>query len=142
MSEKLLLLANAGLTFYLVGLIWTIQVVHYPLFAEVGSESYVQYQAGHQWRITTIVLVPMILELGTAGLLMLIMRKPLAVVAFALVLVVWASTFFLQVPAHTILDRGFDATAHNQLVSTNWVRTVAWSLRGVISLWWIWEIIK
>lgn len=142
MGEKFLVLVNAGVTLYLVGLIWTIQVVHYPLFAEVGGESYVQYQAGHQWRITTIVLVPMVLELGTAGLLMLMMRKPLAIVAFLLVLVVWASTFFLQVPAHSILDRGFDAVAHNQLVSTNWVRTIAWTMRGGISLWWIWELIK
>jgi len=142
MDEKALLLINATVTLYLMGLIWAIQVVHYPLFAEVGSESYVRYQAGHQWRITTIVLVPMIVELFVAGALILKMRRLITIVAFVLVLVIWASTFFLQVPAHTILDRGFDAVAHNQLVSTNWVRTIAWTLRGGISIWWVWGLIK
>jgi hypothetical protein len=33
----LLLLANAAATFFMVGVIWFVQVVHYPLFARVGT---------------------------------------------------------------------------------------------------------
>jgi hypothetical protein len=53
----------------------------------------------------------------------------------ALVGVVWLSTMFLQIPQHNILARGFDQAAYEALVSGNWVRTVAWTLRGGIALW-------
>ncbi|HEX2205610.1 MAG TPA: hypothetical protein VHG91_20025 [Longimicrobium sp.] len=48
---------------------------------------------------------------------------------------VWLSTALLQVPMHGRLERGFDAAAHRRLVATNWVRTVAWTARGVLLLW-------
>jgi hypothetical protein len=38
------------------------------------------------------------------------------------------------VPQHAVLARGFDADAHASLVTTNWVRTVAWSARGLMLL--------
>lgn len=143
---KLLVLLLTAVTFYLVGLIWTIQVVHYPLFADVGTENYVRYQAGHQWRITTIVLPTMMAELALAGLLILA-RPPefplwAAIVGFALVLLIWAATFFLSVPQHSVLDRGFDATAHRLLVDTNWVRTIAWTARGALMLWVVARMLK
>lgn len=137
--DKAIVLTNVAATLFLVGLIWTIQMVHYPLFAQVGSENYVAYQAGHQWRITVIVLPTMILEIGTAFLMILlrpaVMPAWAAWVGAALVILIWASTFFLQVPQHSILDRGFDMRAYELLVNTNWVRTVAWSLRGGLMMW-------
>ena len=136
---KALVLTNVAATLFLVGLIWTIQMVHYPLFAKVGAETYVSYQAEHQWRITVIVLPTMLVEIATAALL--ILTRPAAIPAWAawvgviLVVIVWASTFFLQVPQHSILDRGFDMRAYELLVSTNWVRTIAWTLRGGLVMW-------
>ena len=40
----------------------------------------------------------------------------------------------LQVPQHRILEGGFDPAAHRFLVSSNWVRTIAWTARGVVAL--------
>ena len=34
-------------TLPLVGLIWTIQVVHYPLFSRVGAPEFIEYQHAH-----------------------------------------------------------------------------------------------
>jgi hypothetical protein len=136
---KWLILTHAAVTLFLVGLIWTIQLVHYPLFNQVGSDNYVSYQAGHQWRITTIVLPAMVLELATAGLLLL--ARPPELPLWAIVLgavlvgVIWASTLFIQVPQHAVLDRGFNEQAYRALVSTNWIRTAAWSVRGGLALW-------
>ena len=53
---------------------------------------------------------------------------------------IWLSTFALQVPRHDELRGGFDARAHEQLVGTNWIRTVLWTLRGVVCLWMLVEI--
>ena len=139
MSGAWLVLAHLFATLTMFGVIWTVQVVHYPLFAGVGSDGFTAYEASHQARITWIVLPAMLLELGTA--LLLVVRRPdvvppwLVWVGLTLVGVVWLSTAFVQVPLHTTLSAGFDGNAHTRLVTTNWIRTVAWSLRAGLALW-------
>lgn len=32
------------------------------------------------------------------------------------------------------LERGFDMVAHRRLVVGNWVRTIGWSMRGVLAI--------
>lgn len=142
MSEpflKLVLLLNVTATLYMVGLIWCVQIVHYPLFAQVGKDGFASYEAAHSSLITLVVGPPMLIELATAGLL-LFFRSPVirlseAIIGVVLLAVIWLSTMFLQVPQHRVLSVGFDAAAHQFLVSSNWLRTVAWSLRGALVLW-------
>lgn len=140
MPLKTLLLLNVGSTLFLTGLIWTIQVVHYPLFAGVGAEQFLAYHARHNTLITLVVMPVMLFEIGTAGLLALGARPEglpawAAWAGFGLVLGVWASTFFLQVPMHNALFSGFDAGAHRFLVQSNWLRTALWSLKSALGLW-------
>jgi hypothetical protein len=52
----------------------------------------------------------------------------------ALLGVAWASTAWIQVPLHRLLGSGFDERVHRQLVRSNWLRTVAWSVRGGLVL--------
>ncbi|MFN8002796.1 MAG: hypothetical protein U0X75_17460 [Acidobacteriota bacterium] len=137
--HKLILLANLAATLYLVGLIWCIQVVHYPLFSQVGQAGFAAYEMAHANLITLIVGPPMLLEAATTALLLLYRPASVSLAAalfgaFLLVLI-WLSTMFLQVPQHSRLATGFDADAHRFLVVSNWVRTVAWSLRGGLLLW-------
>jgi hypothetical protein len=61
--------------------------------------------------------------------------EELAWLGAGLLLVIWASTFALQIPRHNVLSRGFDERAHRALVLTNWIRTAAWSLRRGLVLW-------
>ena len=56
----------------------------------------------------------------------------LAWLGFGLLIVIWISTATLSVPAHDALKAGFSAGTWQKLVSTNWIRTAAWSARGVI----------
>ena len=120
----------------MVGLIWMVQIVHYPLFNDVGQENYVQYQQRHQSNITYIVAPVMLVELATAILLLVYpvagLNESLVYVGIGLVILVWLSTALIQVPCHGKLVTGFDQTAYNWLVNSNWIRTVAWSGRGVI----------
>ncbi|MEM1203495.1 MAG: hypothetical protein AAGN66_09740 [Acidobacteriota bacterium] len=132
-------LLQLGATLALTGLIWTIQVVQYPLFAKVGAEAFTGYHVGHSQRITWVVVPLMLAELATA--LAWMTSRPAGVPAWAawlglgLVAVVWLSTAFLQVPQHGILSVGFDPGAHRFLVVSNWLRTAAWSARGLLMLW-------
>ena len=121
----------------MTGIIWFVQIVHYPLFAEVGPEQFTQYESLHV-RWTGYVVGPlMLLELGTGLLLFMGLndhtRWWLGASLIALGLI-WLSTFFLQVPLHAKISQGFDTDAIRQLVRTNWIRTVLWSLRAGILL--------
>lgn len=136
--SRLLVLSQLLSTLAMVGLIWFIQIVHYPMFADVGSESFAAYEMKHSQLTTYVVLPLMFLELTTA--IFLVTHRParlsseLVYAGLFLVAIIWAATFFLSVPQHNILTSGFDETAWRKLVSTNWIRTIAWSLRGGIVL--------
>ena len=135
-----LVIAHVAATLFMVGLIWTIHVVHYPLFAEVGAANYVDYQSAHVERIGIVLAFPWLLEgLTLLGVMALaVERRELRVpalvgaVAMAVVLVisgVWSA------PAHGELADGFDAAVHDRLMTANLVRTLAWSLCGASAVW-------
>ena len=127
-----LLPVHYAVTWALVGLIWTIQMVHYPLFAQVGPEHFVAYHRRHTREITLVVGTLMLAELVTAALLVLEgNRDPWLLASLPLLALIWISTGFVQIPLHNTLTTGFDAHAHRRLVTTNWWRTAAWSARGI-----------
>ena len=134
-----ILIANAASTWFLTGLIWVIQVVHYPLFAGVGRSEFAAYEASHTRLITIVVGPVMLVELATSVLLVAV--RPASVpmwaagLGAALVAIVWMSTIALQVPAHGRLAQGFAPDAHAMLVQTNWIRTVAWTMHGALCAW-------
>ena len=137
-SVKLLVVVHVAATLLMTGVIWMVQVVHYPLFAKVGASTFALYQADHMRLITYVVFPLMMLELVTA--LLLVWVQPFGIpvwqwyTGLALLAIIWLSTAFLQVPLHNILTLGFEAEAHRRLVTTNWVRTVAWSTRSLLML--------
>ncbi len=141
-----LLLIHAASCWFMLGLIWFVQVVHYPLFANVGETGYRAYQMEHM-RLTTYVVMPvMLLELATAGLLLLYpdSRLPwsLLVANASMLALIWASTFFLQVPVHEQLVNGLNTGLVQKLVFGNWIRTILWTVRGVLLAWLIWKVIE
>ena len=132
---KIVLLTQVFATVFMVGLIWFVQIVHYPLYANVGREQFREYEALHN-RLTTWVVGPaMLLEMVSAVALLRYAPNgstSLAWLGLGLLIVIWISTATLSVPAHNLLTAGFSGAAWQQLVSTNWIRTGAWSMRGVI----------
>ncbi|MEM9083482.1 MAG: hypothetical protein AAGB34_07795 [Planctomycetota bacterium] len=137
MSQAVLLYLHAYVTLALVGLIWTIQLVHYPLFLRVPSEAFPDYGRAHMKRISWLVGPLMLGELVTAILLVAIPGEiPALLVWSGLggVLLIWISTAFVQGPIHPKITDSFDETLHRRLVRTNWFRTVVWTARGVLVL--------
>jgi len=137
-TGSLLLLLHAFATLFMTGLIWFVQVVHYPLFVRVGVERFGRYEQDHMARTTWVVAPAMLLE-GVCAAWIAIDQpagapKWLPALGLGLLVVVWGSTFLLQVPAHRALSKGFDERAAERLVSTNWIRTIAWSGRSAVAL--------
>lgn len=131
-----LLLLHAAATLYMAGLIWFVQLVHYPLFGAVGREGFAAYERAHTRLTGWVVTPPMLVELATAlGLVVWRPAAPLVWIGLALVVAIWISTAVLQLPAHRRLLAGFDAGVHRRLVRSNWLRTAAWTARGALALW-------
>ena len=134
-TPTILFLLNLTSTWFMVGLIWMVQVVHYPLFKDVGSEQFADYQNKHQLRISFIVGPVMLIEAFSTVLMAFYPSNfGLTNVAIGIVLLfaIWISTAVLQVPCHGKLSHDFETKAHKRLVNTNWIRTIAWTGRGVL----------
>jgi hypothetical protein len=134
----LLLMTHVGATCVMTGVIWFVQVVHYPLFGAIGREAFPAYERRNTTLTTWVVAPPMVLE-GTTGVLLLVcpptgMARPLMWVGVALLAVIWLSTALWQVPRHAELTQAFDGRSHERLVRSNWIRTIAWSARAVLVL--------
>lgn len=135
-----LVITHVAATLFMVGLIWTIHVVHYPLFAEVGESTYVAYQAAHVDRIGMLLAVPWLLEgLTLLGVLAMAverrdLRIPALIGAIAMAAVLIISGFW-SAPAHGELADGFDAAVHDRLMTANLIRTMAWTVCGASALW-------
>ena len=122
----------------MVGLIWFVQIVHYPLMRRVSADGFPEYALEHQRRTTRIVGPMMLVEAGSALLLAWSAFGSTNVtslpwIGLSLLVVVWLSTFALQVPLHTRLASCFDDRACRRLVRTNWIRTFAWTARGIVA---------
>ncbi len=133
----ILLTVHLAATAAMTGLIWFVQVVHYPLFDRVGTGEFVVYEAAHT-RLTAWVVGPFMAIEGVTALFVLAtpgdaLGRLLPLVALGVLGVVHASTVFLQVPMHRALSRAFDRTHARRLVVTNWIRTTGWSVRSVLA---------
>lgn len=124
-------------TLTLTGLIWFVQVVHYPLFRQFGRDGFASLMAAHQRRTTFLVAPLMSVEAIAA---IMLVARPIpglilpAVTGLLLLMIVWGSTALLQVPAHRRLLGGYDRHTIDRLVDLNWVRTAAWTARAVVAL--------
>ena len=138
MDFRTLAVAHAVPTLCLCGLIWFVQLVHYALYPQIGAEQFVAYEQAHCRRITPLVLPLMLAELALVAAL--VWQAPdgatrtWAIAGAALLAVVWATTFLQQVPCHQVLERRADPAVMAQLWATNWIRTVAWTLRGAVAV--------
>src|SRR3954466_985742 len=134
--DGLVLIICAGSTWFMTGVIWFVQVVHYPLFARVGGSRFRDYHAAHTRLTTRVVMAPMILELLTSAILAVHppvgLNSHLVRAGLLAAAICWTSTGLIQVPLHGRLAAGDDATSRRTLVMSNWIRTVAWTCHAGI----------
>lgn len=132
-----LLSIHAAATLFMTGVIWFVQIVHYPLFGRIGGADFSAYERAHRGRTLWVVAPPMLLELLT-GVALAVAPVPGAALAMraglAILALIWLSTMLFQAPEHERLSGGFTPERHRRLVMGNWFRTVAWTLRAALIL--------
>ena len=124
---------NVISAFLLTGVIWTIQIVHYPSFHYIDKLSFTNFHNFHERRISIIVMPLMLIELITyIALYIHNMWSIIFALNLLIVGLIWCSTFFVQVPIHSILSAKKDKNLIEKLVNTNWIRTFLWSIRMLL----------
>jgi hypothetical protein len=118
-----------ALTAYLVGLIWLIQLIHYPAFRAIAPERWQDFHQAHTAALGLLAGGPMILSLLVGCWLAWTEPSTRQYAVVGLEVVAWIVTFTLSVPQHTRLAAGPDAAVIDFLIATNWIRTIAWSLK-------------
>lgn len=136
---EVLLIVQAVASGAMCGIIWFVQVVHYPLFTFAARDEQA-YALANQRRTGRVVIPFMLAEGMTAAIIA--WNPPVGVPAWlaaaglAAVLALWLSTGLIQMPLHARLAReGHAEDVVDRLVQSNWLRTAIWTLRAILAAW-------
>ena len=131
LPNNFVLLGHLIFTSIMTGVIWVIQIVHYPSFHFIEKELYTAFQKFHMNKISIIVIPIMLAELITGMMLFLdkSSKNPFLIVSFVILVLIWLITGVFFSKAHNELMTGYQELVVNQLVVMNWIRTLLWTLR-------------
>ena len=130
--QFILVLIHLISTSLMVGIIWVIQVVHYPSFHFIGNSRYISFQKFHMERISYIVIPVMLVESISGFLLIYDELNPILLTSMVLLLSIWMLTAFFFSSLHQKLVSGYEEETIRKLVKINWIRTLLWTLRLVL----------
>lgn len=127
---------NVASTWFMTGLIWFVQVVHYPLFSYSAGDKFQEFEVKHCDLTGTVVVPAMVTELMSSFALALLwtgQQRWLLWLNFVLLCIIWICTATLSVPCHSrFCSSGYSGAVLSFLVGTNWIRTILWTGRGII----------
>ena len=119
-------------SFFMCGIIWLVQIVHYPSFAFVEDSQFLDFEKFHTKRISYIVAPIMLLELVSAISLMILTDESFIKVNLSLLILIWLSTGLFSIPCHNELIRQKSPTVIERLIQTNWLRTLLWTVKSLL----------
>ena len=122
-------LAHAAAACFMAGLVWTMQLVHYPALEKSSSEVF----ARNVRRTIPLVVPAMAVEAATA-LLLLRSSNRLAWIGAGLLLFAWVISIFAVYPIHRRLSRTYSDDDFAGLLRMNRLRVAAWSARALVAL--------
>ena len=90
-------------SFWMMAVIWFVQIVHYPLFYLIPDSARIIYAKKHQYLISWVVVIPMLIEAFTIFWIDYEENKTVWIACIICLTIIWLSTFLLQVPCHNLL---------------------------------------
>ncbi|MFM2092224.1 MAG: hypothetical protein RLZZ127_2713 [Planctomycetota bacterium] len=128
MDETLRQTALVSVSTGMVVLIWLVQLIIYPSFHHIRPDVFVAWHRAYTGLIAVVVVPLMVGQAGLVAWRLVDGRHDPATLALAAaVAVAWAATARWSVPCHDRLQRGHDPAVIRRLVTTNAVRTAAWT---------------
>ena len=130
-----LLMIHIISTSIMVGVIWVMQLVHYPSFKYVKESDYIIFQKYHMSNISYIVFPVMFTELITALIILFFGEKSLFfVLSLICLFLIWVITGVLFTKYHSILKEGKDLMIIEKMIKANWIRALLWTMRLIMIL--------
>jgi hypothetical protein len=137
-NSQLYLLLWSALSFWVLGQIWFVQIVVYPLFARVGPAEYIDYHHFYSRHIPLPIILP-----GFASFLL-----PIALAFLGPDVPIWMTaaniatgivgllvTVLLEIPRHGRLEKGGkNDTTISELIRYNWPRTASITLQAAVTV--------
>ena len=125
---------NIILNSILLGIILLTQFVSYPLFKKVNAD-FENYHSDYTNRMGFVVGPIMMLELIFVILLLTNHNFDNNIIVITIsTLLIWVSTFFIQVPIHKKIAYKKDLRKIKKLISTNLIRTFLWTVKLFFSV--------
>ncbi len=115
----------------MTGIIWMVQIAVYPLFGRLKGGTFDDYHARYMTQVTYIIAPLMLIEAVCCAGCLYFGDWQVMAPSSLLLLAVWASTAFIQVPQHKKLT----PEAVPALVHYNWIRSIAWTTRTGLLAW-------
>lgn len=120
-------------TFFMVGVIWVVQIVHYPSFYFIDKQKYQVFQEFHMHKISMIVVPMMVLEIFSGLILIFNFYHNNGHTTFYLsvfmLICIWTITGSIFTKLHNELLKGYDKSIIKKIIEWNWSRTLLWTLR-------------
>lgn len=114
--------------FGFVVLIWCVQLVIYPSFAQYSEANLLKWHRSYTKRVTYIVLPLMFSQLILGVLHIFQIRDWYTILSLILIFILWVLTFRVFVPLHFSIDTNNHVpNVCQKLVRRNWLRTVLWT---------------
>jgi uncharacterized membrane protein YedE/YeeE len=109
--------------------LWLVQLVIYPSFLRVEPSELIAWHKAYTFRVSFVILPLIFGQLALSISSVVGDPSILEWIAFAFVLVCWILTFFVSVPLHRKIEQN-DITreTRQKLITTNWPRTILWSV--------------
>tara|TARA_B110000444_G_C18678653_1_gene518681 strand:- start:232 stop:621 length:390 start_codon:yes stop_codon:yes gene_type:complete len=121
----------------MVGVIWLIQLIHYPSFEYISTKRYFEFQKLHMNRVSIIVMPVMLLESISGAYILFYIFPNDKIYAFSIVLlvIIWIITGLYFSKVHSKLLHDNSLVIKKKLVQKNWSRTIIWTIRLVLIFW-------
>ena len=144
MLSIFLFLIHVVFSLYLLGVIWFIQIVHYPIFLYLNYDPANNPFIFHHSRTGVAVMTAMALELISAVILIFIPYPNFFSILILLIftLLIWITTFTIQVPCYNILKKEKNENVIYRLIWTNWLRTALWTLKAIYIFFLLWNLLS
>jgi len=135
-----------ALTFYTFGAGMIDNYVIYRTFAVVGENEFVAFRAVFTPLIVAFLVIPLILRSVFSVLLLWLRPKSVRLWHVWLFLfcqaVAWISTFTVQIPIQSALEKGKNPELIQRLIDSIWLRTTMTVACAAIMLWMMFLVIR
>lgn len=135
MTSTLLETIGLSVDAALAMLIWLVQLIIYPAFAQIRTERFCDWHHGYMNAISIVVIPLMLTQAALVSYGLISAFTWIDAAAAGCMFVAWGVTFTLSVPCHKALQKASNTPELvTRIVATNWFRTIAWTAVLILHL--------